>query len=227
LTGLVKLLLTAAGLRNETLRHALRDLLGKPFESANFVYISTASNAMPGDRRWLIRELTELLGLGWREFDVLDLNGLPRQMVIDRLLRADVIYGGGGDYFHLARSISVNGLAERFREALEGRVQPLLPSEALVRASPDLGSSSPDLERTSQNLDGASRDLGRPSLAVGNSFRGRRPLCRGPRPSFPRPEKSVGRPRRDFRRRPMKLARRRNPRSRSSEALPPASSELP
>jgi dipeptidase E len=118
----VKLLLTAAGLRNETLRQALRDLLGKPFASANFVFISTATNAMPGDHGWLIRELTELHRLGWREFDVLDVNGLPRQMVIDRLLHADVIYGGGGEHFHLARSITVNGLAEGFRAALDGRV---------------------------------------------------------------------------------------------------------
>lgn len=118
----MKLLLTAAGLRNETLRQALRDLLGKPFASANFVFISTAGNAMPGDRSWLIRELTQLHGLGWREFDVLDLNGLPRQMVIDRLLHADVIYGGGGEHFHLARSITSNGLADGFRAALDGRV---------------------------------------------------------------------------------------------------------
>lgn len=118
----MKLLLTAAGLCNDTLRQALRDLLGKPFASANFVFISTAPNAIPGDHSWLVRELSELHRLGWREFDVLDVNGLPRQMVIDRLLHADVIYGGGGEHFHLARSITVNGLAEGFLAALEGRV---------------------------------------------------------------------------------------------------------
>jgi dipeptidase E len=65
----VKLLLTAAGLRNETLRQALQDMLGKPFKSARFVHIPTASNVMPGDRSWLIDELTMLHSLGWREFD--------------------------------------------------------------------------------------------------------------------------------------------------------------
>jgi ABC-type molybdenum transport system ATPase subunit/photorepair protein PhrA len=30
---------TASGLRNETLRDALRDMLGKPFGSANVVYV--------------------------------------------------------------------------------------------------------------------------------------------------------------------------------------------
>ena len=37
----MRLLLTSAGLRNETLREALRDLLGIPFEEANVVYIPT------------------------------------------------------------------------------------------------------------------------------------------------------------------------------------------
>lgn len=118
----MKLLLTSAGLRNETLRQALRDLLGKPFEAANVVYIPTASVAEPGDHSWFVDDINRLHGLGWREFDVLALNGLPRQMVLDRLLNADVIYAEGGNHYHLARSITENGLAEGFLEALESRV---------------------------------------------------------------------------------------------------------
>jgi dipeptidase E len=115
------LLLTSNGLRNETLRAALRDMLGKPFGSANVVYIPTASVAEPGDHGWLVENMTRLHGLGWREFHVLELNGLPRQTVLDRLLRADVIYAEGGNHYHLARSITGNGLAAGFLEALEGR----------------------------------------------------------------------------------------------------------
>jgi dipeptidase E len=118
----VRLLLTAAGLRNETLRSALRDLLGKPFESANIVFIPTASVAQPGDHGWLLSDLNILHGLGWREFDILELNGLPRRTVLDRLLRADVIYAEGGNQYHLARSITGNGLADGFLEALQSRV---------------------------------------------------------------------------------------------------------
>ncbi len=118
----MKLLLTATGLRNETLRDALRDLLGKPFESANIVYIPTASLAEPGDHGWFVADLSRLHGLGWREFHILELNGLPQQMVLDRLLHADVIYVEGGSHYHLARSITGNGLASGFLEALESRV---------------------------------------------------------------------------------------------------------
>ena len=118
----MKLLLTSSGLCNETLLEALRDLLGKPFKSANVVYITTASVAEPGDHSWFVADLNRLYGLGWAEFDVLELNGLPRQMVLDRLLHADVIYVEGGSHYHLARSITGNGLADGFLEALESRV---------------------------------------------------------------------------------------------------------
>ena len=118
----MKLLLTSAGLRNQTLRDALHDLMGKPFASANVVYVPTASVAEPGDHGWFVADLNRLYGLGWREFDVLELNGLPRQTVLGRLLHADVIYVEGGSHYHLARSITGNGLADSLRDALEGRV---------------------------------------------------------------------------------------------------------
>ncbi|MGW2842557.1 Type 1 glutamine amidotransferase-like domain-containing protein [Streptomyces sp. NPDC001493] len=118
----MKLLLTASGLRNETLRDALRDMLGKPFGSANVVYVPTASVAEPGDHGWLLADMNRVHGLGWREFDVLELNGLPPRTVLDRLLHADVIHVGGGNQYHLARSITGNGLADGVLEALESRV---------------------------------------------------------------------------------------------------------
>jgi len=116
------LLLTASGLRNETLREALRDMLGKPFEAANVVFVPTASVAEAGDHGWLVEDMSRLHGLGWREFDVLELNGLPRRMVLDRLLHADVIYVEGGNHYHLARSITGNDLADGILAALESRV---------------------------------------------------------------------------------------------------------
>ncbi|MDV7215711.1 Type 1 glutamine amidotransferase-like domain-containing protein [Streptomyces prunicolor] len=118
----MNLLLTASGLRNEMLWDALRDMLGKPFGSANVVYVPTAWVAEPGDHGWFVEDLNRLHGLGWREFDVLELNGLPRQLVLDRLLHADVIYVEGGNHYHLARSITGNGLADGFLEALESWV---------------------------------------------------------------------------------------------------------
>ncbi|WP_037906408.1 Type 1 glutamine amidotransferase-like domain-containing protein [Actinacidiphila yeochonensis] len=118
----MNLLLTASGLSNGTLRDALRAMLGRPFASANLVHLPTASFAEPGDHGWVLGGLNELHGLGWREFDILEPNGLPRRMVLDRLLHADVVHVGGGNQYHLARSLTRAGLADDFLEALESRV---------------------------------------------------------------------------------------------------------
>ncbi|WP_328685906.1 peptidase E [Streptomyces sp. NBC_01261] len=144
-------LLTASGLRNETLRDALRDMLGKPFRSANVVFVPTASVAQPGDHGWVVEDMNRLHRLDWREFDILELNGLPRQLVVDRLLHADVIYAEGGNPYHLARSITANGLTDVFLEVLESRVYvgasagSMILSRHLTRHSADIFEDAADL----------------------------------------------------------------------------------
>ena len=118
----MRLLLTASGLRNESLIDALRDLLGKPFGSANAVYIPTASVAVPGDHSWVVRDLNRLHALGWNELDILTLDGLPRAVLLDRLRRADVIYVVGGNHYHLADRIAANELADEFLDLLRTKV---------------------------------------------------------------------------------------------------------
>jgi len=116
------MLLTSAGIRNEALKSALADLVGKRFAAARVVFIPTASVAAPGDHGWFIEDLDRLHGLRWREFDILELNGLPAPVVLDRLRHADVIYAEGGNHYHLANSIAVNGLAAAMAEILESKV---------------------------------------------------------------------------------------------------------
>ena len=118
----MRLLLTSGGLCNRTLRRALRDLLDKPPKSANIAYVVTASLAESGDHGWFVANLNRVYGLGWREFDIVDLNGLPPELVLDRLRHADVIYAEGGNHYHLARSITDNGLADGILDVLKDRV---------------------------------------------------------------------------------------------------------
>ena len=117
-----RLLLTSAGIRNEALRTALAELVGRPFRKAAVTVIPTASAAAPGPHGWLIEDLNRLYGLGWREFSVLELNGPPRHMVIERLRCADVIYVGGGNPYYLANSIIANGLAAEMAAIIESKV---------------------------------------------------------------------------------------------------------
>lgn len=117
-----RLLLTSAGIRNETLRSALAGLLARPFADANVAVIPTASVAISGDHGWFVEDLRRVQALGWRELDVVELNGLPRATVLDRLGNADVIYAEGGNHFHLAQSIVANDLAAELAVLLETRV---------------------------------------------------------------------------------------------------------
>jgi dipeptidase E len=116
------MLLTSNGLRNDILRSALADLLGKPFSAARAVFIPTASVAVAGDHGWLIEDLRLVHSLGWRELNLLELNGLPQEMVLSRLRRADVIYVEGGNHYHLANSITAGGLATGLAGLLESAV---------------------------------------------------------------------------------------------------------
>jgi len=116
------MLLTSAGIRNEALRSALADLVGEPFATATVAFIPTASVAAAGDHGWFVEDLSRLHGLGWRELDILELNGLPGRTVIDRLRHADVIYAEGGNHYHLANSIIVNGLAAEMAALVESKV---------------------------------------------------------------------------------------------------------
>jgi dipeptidase E len=116
------MLLTSAGIRNEPLKSALVDLVGRPLAAATIVVIPTATIADAGDHGWLVESLTRLHGFGWRAFRVLDLNTLPADVVLERLRSADVIYVEGGNLYHLANSIIVNGLAAEMALLLESKV---------------------------------------------------------------------------------------------------------
>jgi dipeptidase E len=116
------MLLTSTGITNDSLRSALADLIGKPFATTRVAIIPTASFATAGDHGWFVNNLSRLHGLRWRELDILELNGLPGPMVLKRLRHADVIYAEGGNHYHLANSITANGLAAELADILESKV---------------------------------------------------------------------------------------------------------
>ena len=116
------MLLTSAGIKNGTLKSALADLVGTRFPAARLVFIPTASVAERGDHRWLVRDLNRLRRMRWRELNILELNGLPQPVVLDRLRGADVIYAEGGNHYHLANSFIKTGLDAELADILESKV---------------------------------------------------------------------------------------------------------
>jgi dipeptidase E len=101
---------------------ALAQLVERPFPDAKLVFITTAASAQDGNHDWLIEDLNRVYELGWGQFNVLEINGLPRQIVLRRLTDADVIYVEGGNVYHLARSIIEAGLVAELLRMLEYKV---------------------------------------------------------------------------------------------------------
>lgn len=118
----MKLLFTSAGIRNDSILNALKEMLGKPFNEANLCFIPTASIAEAGNHDWFVDDLNRIYNLGWKQFDILDLNGLPKNMTIERLQAADVIYVEGGNTYALAKAIADNDLEDDFLHLLEAKV---------------------------------------------------------------------------------------------------------
>jgi hypothetical protein len=54
--SIMKLLLTSAGLSNQTITNALTKLLGKSCNGIKLAFVHTAANVEPGDKHWLIDE---------------------------------------------------------------------------------------------------------------------------------------------------------------------------
>src|SRR5436305_4330158 len=80
--GIVKLLLTSAGIKNTSIHNALVDLLGKPIAESSALCIPTAIYPFPGGPLMAYRFISgstsnPMCGLGWKSLGVLELTALP------------------------------------------------------------------------------------------------------------------------------------------------------
>lgn len=118
----MKLLLTSAGVTNETIRNSLLGLLGKPIEECDALCIPTAQYGHPwlgpGVSAWeFISGTSEnpMVDLGWNSVGVLELTALPS---IDDALwkplvrRTHVLLAAGGDALYLSHWMQQSGLAD-------------------------------------------------------------------------------------------------------------------
>ncbi|MGY5118246.1 Type 1 glutamine amidotransferase-like domain-containing protein [Streptomyces sp. 900105755] len=117
----MKLLLTDSGVRNESIRGALVDLLGKPVAEADALCIPTAGYGGPygepgGPWRFLSgRSPSPMTGLGWRSVGVLELTALPgidRERWVSWVRDADALLVNGGDALYLCHWMRESGLAD-------------------------------------------------------------------------------------------------------------------
>lgn len=132
----MKLLLTSAGFRNESIIAALKELLDKPLEEAKLAFVPTDANAAEGgDKGWLIDDLCNCKKLGFAEVDIVDISAIPRDMWEPRLKNAHVLLFGGGNTFHLMYWLEKSGLNTLLPELLKSRVYVGISAGSMVTAS--------------------------------------------------------------------------------------------
>jgi dipeptidase E len=118
----LKLLLTSAGIRNESIRGALVDLLGRPIADCDALCVPTAlyGHPMAGPRQaWRCisgqETGTPTVGVGWKSVGVLELTALPsldEERWVPLVRETDVLLVEGGDAAYLCHWMRESGLAD-------------------------------------------------------------------------------------------------------------------
>jgi dipeptidase E len=116
----MKMLLTSAGIKNDSIRNALVDLLGKPIAESSALVIPTAVYAMPGGAAMAWRLIngvarTPLCEVGWKSLGVLELTALPSikgEHWVPMVQEIDALLVGGGDPLYLCYWMRQSGLAD-------------------------------------------------------------------------------------------------------------------
>lgn len=117
----MKLLLTSAGIRNQSIADALIDLAGKPASESKVALVPTAGNVEPGNKDWFIGQFTNLQRFGFAWIDVVD----PSASCVDwknRLAEADIVFVSGGNTFHLLDQVRKTGFGDWLKEAVKAKV---------------------------------------------------------------------------------------------------------
>src|SRR5689334_4068333 len=120
--GIMRFLLTSAGIKNASIHDALVELLGKPIAECDALCIPTGLYGHPwaGPRQaWLCisgqERGTPTVGLGWKSVGVLELTALP-SLDAERwepLVReTEVLLVEGGDAAYLCHWLRASGLAD-------------------------------------------------------------------------------------------------------------------
>ncbi|HMS50636.1 MAG TPA: Type 1 glutamine amidotransferase-like domain-containing protein [Candidatus Saccharibacteria bacterium] len=117
----MKLLLTSAGITNQSIAKALEELCSKSAEDVKVGFITTAANVEEGNKDWYINQFTNLhkYGFGW--VDVVDPSAADVKWQ-KRLKDVDVVFVSGGNTFHLLNQYRKTGFEGWLRENLESKV---------------------------------------------------------------------------------------------------------
>jgi dipeptidase E len=115
----VKLLLTSAGVKNQSIRDAIVELVGKPIEESDAILVPTAGYPMGGPagvwRSTAGVGRAPLVEAGWKSVGVLDLSvlaSLGEEYWRPQFDDADVLLVAGGDAVFLSYWMKQSGVAD-------------------------------------------------------------------------------------------------------------------
>ncbi len=131
----MKLLLTSAGLKNDSIAKALLDLVGRPASQVKLVFIPTAANIEAGDKGWLIDDLCNFKKQGFAQIDIVDISAIPRDVWLPKLKSADVLVFGGGWISYLMEWLKKSKLMPAFLpELLKTRIYVGISAGSIITA---------------------------------------------------------------------------------------------
>jgi dipeptidase E len=118
----MKLLLTSGGLTNPSIINALTNLVAKPINQTSLTFITTAANVESGDKRWLIKDLSNCNQLPFKTLDILDFSTVAKDVWLPRLEQSDILLFGGGNTFHLMYWMEKIGLDKLLPKMLKEKI---------------------------------------------------------------------------------------------------------
>lgn len=130
----MKLLLTSSGVTNKTIENAFLELIGRPFEETNILFIPTAANPETGDKSWLVDDLVKFRKLNFKEFNVLDISGVEKEILIPAFENADVLVFGGGDCYYLLEQLKKSGIDEQLKSYIKEKVYVGISAGSMITA---------------------------------------------------------------------------------------------
>lgn len=118
----MKLLLTSAGLNNQSIIKAFSHLVGLPNDKIKIAFIPTAANVEEEDKSWLIEDYINLKKQEYGCIDIVDIASVSKDIWLPRLKEANAIFVGGGNTFFLMSWLKKSGLDKILPELLKSRV---------------------------------------------------------------------------------------------------------
>ncbi len=136
----MKLLLTSAGISNQSIRNALTGLLGKPIGQSTALFIPTALYGIKGGAEIIPKVICGTIGdpfckAGWKSLGIVELTALPtmkKELWETALQETDALLVGGGDCQYLTYWMQQSGLADMLPSLLDKLVYVGLSAGSMI-----------------------------------------------------------------------------------------------